>query len=409
MKYVIIGNGPAAIGAIEGIRKKDKKGAITLISKEPHHTYSRPLISYLLLGKTDEERMKYRPDGFYKDNGVDVMLGVTAESIDPVRQTVKTDKGKVPYDRLLIAAGSRPFIPPMKGFDAVEKKYSFMTLDDAKALSEALTPETRVLIIGAGLIGLKCAEGISGLCGHIAVVDLADRILSSILDREAAAVVEKSLREHGMEFYLSDSVEEFKGGRARLKSGKTIEFDVLVTAVGVKANISLVKDAGGACERGIIVNDHMETTVTNVYAAGDCAQGTDCVTGQSRILALMPNAYMQGECAGRNMAGEPGAFDRAMAQNAIGFFGLHMVTAGAYEGEVYFERGEGLYKKLFYRDDRLMGYIIIGDIRRAGIYTAMIRDRTPLSGIDFELICKDPSLLPFGKKRRAEMLGGVKN
>ncbi|MBQ1375633.1 MAG: FAD-dependent oxidoreductase, partial [Clostridia bacterium] len=219
---------------------------------------------------------------------------------------------------------------------------------------------------------------------------------------------EAHLREHGISFHLSDSVEEFTGGTARLKSGEEITFDVLVTAVGVKANISLASDAGGECGRGIKVNEKMETSLADVYAAGDCAEGTDSVTGQSRILALMPNAYIQGECAGRNMAGGDAVCDSAMAQNAIGFFGLHMVTAGAYEGDVYESRGENEYKKLFYKDDRLMGYIIIGDIRRAGIYTAMIRDKTPLSGIDFEMICKNPSLMPFGRKRRAEMLGGVK-
>ncbi len=408
MKYVIIGNGPAAIGAVEGIRKTDAAGEITLLSKEPHHTYSRPLISYLLLGKTDEEKMKYRPDGFYKENSVTFMPGVGAVSLDTENKTVKTEQGGVKYDRLLIAAGSRPFIPPMKGFETVENKFSFMTLDDAKSLRDALTPDSRVLIIGAGLIGLKCAEGIAGLCKSITVVDLADRILSSILDRDAAAIVEAHLREHGLSFHLSDSVEEFTGGTARLKSGEEIPFDVLVTAVGVKANISLASDAGGECGRGIKVNEKMETSLAHVYAAGDCAEGTDSVTGQSRILALMPNAYIQGECAGRNMAGGDAVCDSAMAQNAIGFFGLHMVTAGAYEGDVYESRGENEYKKLFYKDDRLMGYIIIGDIRRAGIYTAMIRDKTPLSGIDFEMICKNPSLMPFGRKRRAEMLGGVK-
>ncbi|MBQ1333870.1 MAG: FAD-dependent oxidoreductase, partial [Clostridia bacterium] len=211
MKYVIIGNGPAAIGAVEGIRKTDAAGEITLLSKEPHHTYSRPLISYLLLGKTDEEKMKYRPDGFYKENSVSFMPGVSAVSLDTENKTVKTEQGGVKYDRLLIAAGSRPFIPPMKGFETVENKFSFMTLDDAKSLRDALTPDSRVLIIGAGLIGLKCAEGIAGLCKSITVVDLADRILSSILDRDAAAIVEAHLREHGLSFHLSDSVEEFTG------------------------------------------------------------------------------------------------------------------------------------------------------------------------------------------------------
>lgn len=408
MKYVIIGNSAAAIGAVEGIRQVDKTGKITIVSNEPHHTYGRPLISYLLLGKTDEERMKYRPDSFYDDNNVEVMLGVTAESIDPVKQVLTTDKGTLCYDKLLAATGSAPFVPKMAGFETVKEKHTFMTLDDAHKLKAALKPDSRVLIIGAGLIGLKCAEGISNLCGHITVVDLADRILSSILDKDAAALVQKHLEEHGIEFLLSDSVVKFTQNSAQLKSGKTEKFDVLVVAVGVKPNTGIVSEANGAVERGIIINDHMETTITNVYAAGDCAQGIDVVTGQSRVLALMPNAYMQGECAGKNMAGGDFVFDNAMAQNAIGFFGLHMVTAGSYTGDVYESYEDGGYKKLFYKDDRLMGYIIIGDIRKAGIYTALIRDRTPLSTINFELICQNPSLIAFEKTVRDKILGGVK-
>ena len=162
MKYVIIGNSAAAVGCVEGIRQIDKESPITLIASEPHHTYSRPLISYLLYGHTDEQRMKYRPDSFYADNGVETMLGETVTAIDPKGKTVTLESGKVvSYDKLMVATGSRPFVPPIEGLDKVEKKFSFMTLDDAHALDAALNKDSRVLIMGAGLIGLKCAEGLS--------------------------------------------------------------------------------------------------------------------------------------------------------------------------------------------------------------------------------------------------------
>ena len=161
MKYVVIGNSAGAIGCIEGIRQVDQEGSITLISKEPYHTYSRPLISYYLLGKTDEERMKYRPGDFYEKHNVQCRLGISAERIDPMKKEVFLEDGSsVGYDRLLVATGSNPMVVPIKGLETVEKKFTFMTLDDAKALEGELDRTKRVLIIGAGLIGLKCAEGI---------------------------------------------------------------------------------------------------------------------------------------------------------------------------------------------------------------------------------------------------------
>ena len=242
-KYVIIGNGTAAVGCIEGIRSVDKDGAITVVSAENHPVYSRPLISYYLEDKTDLERIKYRPDGFYDENGCEVLYGVSALSVDPEKQTVSlSNGGTLEYDELCVAAGSSPFVPPMQGLDTVENKYSFMTLDDALALEKALTPESRVLIIGAGLIGLKCAEGLFDKVGKVTVCDLSDRILSSIFDVGCAGFVQNYLEEKGMEFLLADSVACFDGNTAHMKSGAAVDFDILVLAVGVRANISLVKD-----------------------------------------------------------------------------------------------------------------------------------------------------------------------
>ena len=136
-------------------------GPITVISDEPHHTYSRPLISYLLEGKTDRVRMQYRGAGLYENNGVTPLLGKRAASIDPKKKMVILTSGeKIPYDKLLVATGSRPFLPPTEGQETVTKTFTFMNLDSALALEQALTPESRVLIVGAGLIGLKCAEAL---------------------------------------------------------------------------------------------------------------------------------------------------------------------------------------------------------------------------------------------------------
>lgn len=396
MKYVIIGNSAGAVGCVEGIRKIDPEGGITLIASEPYHTYSRPLISYLLWGKTDEERMKYRNNTFYEDNKVEAKLGVTVTKIDPAAKTVVTDGGEtIPYDRLLIATGSNPFIPPMTGLDTVEKKFTFMTLDSVKALEAAITPDSRVLIVGAGLIGLKCAEGIAEKVGHITVVDLADRILPSILDKTGSEIMQKHIEKYGVEFILSDSVKEFSGSTATLNSGKTVNFDVLVIAVGVRPATALAKDAGLSVNRGIVTDVRCATSDPNIYAAGDCTESLDITTGQNKIMALLPNAYMQGECAGINMAGGEAAYDKGIPMNAIGFFGYHIVSAGTYDGEEYLETDGTNYKKLVTRDGLLKGFIIMGDVRRAGIYTSLIREKTPLDTIDFELVKHSPLLMAF--------------
>ncbi|MCM1228088.1 MAG: FAD-dependent oxidoreductase [Clostridium sp.] len=409
MNYVIIGNSAAAVGCIEAIRKNDAEGPITVISDERYHTYSRPLISYLLYGKTDEERMKYRPDSFYKDNNVTAILGKKAVKIDIKNRKVMLDDGQaVSYDKLLNATGSRPFIPPMKGLDTVENKFTFMTLDDAKALGGALKKDSRVLIIGAGLIGLKCAEGIFEKIGSLTVIDLADRILPSILDEKGSALVQRSIEKHGVKFMLGTSAAEFDGNKATLTNGETLEFDVLVIAVGVRPNTELIKEAGGNVNKGIVTDQYCRTSLAGVYAAGDCTESHDITTGTDRILALLPNAYMQGETAGNHMTGVNKPYDKAIPMNAIGFFGYHTITAGSYDGEqTVIEDGEN-YKMLVTKDNLLKGYIMIGDVSRAGIYTKLIREQIPLDSVDFELMKENPQLMAFSAAERKQQLGGVR-
>ncbi|MDR1540073.1 MAG: FAD-dependent oxidoreductase [Clostridiales bacterium] len=408
MRYVCIGNSAGAVGAAEAIRKYGGQGEIVFISDEPHHTYSRPLISYLLLGRTTEERMRYRGASFYDDLGIELKAPVKAVAIDLPKKRVILEGGEEePYDKLLVATGSLPFIPAAEGLNRVKKVFSFMSLDDAKALEKAICPESRVLIIGAGLIGLKCAESLLERVKGIDVVDLAPRILSSILDEEGALIVQRHLADKGVAFHLAQSASSFEEGRAILSGGRTLDFDILVMAVGVKPNVDLAKAAGLEVGRGIIVNSRMETSAPDVYAAGDCTQSVDASSGVSKIMALLPNAYMQGECAGANMAGEKASFTKAISMNAIGFFGLHILTAGTYAGDSYLESDGNRYKKLFYSGNRLNGFILIGSEDRAGVYTSLIRDQTPLDEVDFDLLCRQPSLAAFARQARAAKLGGA--
>ena len=406
MKYVIIGNSAAGIGAVEGIRQVDKHGEITIVSSEPHHTYSRPLISYLLLGKTSEEKMRYRGDQFYADNNCKLLAGVSVTKIDSAKKHVSLSNGEnLPYDRLMVATGSSAFVPTFEGLEGVTSSHTFMSLDDAHGLANALGTSKRVLIVGAGLIGLKCAEGILDKVQSITIVDLAPRVLSSILDGSGAARIQEHLEKKGISFKLSAGVERFEGNKAVLSNGETEEFDILVLAVGVKPNTYLLNDIANI-GRGIIVDSRSKTSVPDIYAAGDCTQTIDVVSGQEKIMALLPNAYMQGEVAGINMAGGNKKFDKAIAMNAIGFFGLHMLTAGSYSGEVYEKSDKDYSKRLFYSNNKLNGFILIGDIDRAGIYTSLIRERTPLDSIDFPLICEQAGLMAFSREHRDARLGG---
>lgn len=411
--YVIIGNGAAALGCIEGIRQIDRETPVTVVSAEPYPAYCRPLISYALEGKASPENMNARPADFYEKNGCEVLYGKKAVRIDPDGHTVTLGDGQIlPYKKLCVAAGSSPFVPPMTGLDTVERKFSFMTMDDMLALDRAAAPESRVLIVGAGLIGLKCAEGLAARVKSITVCDLAPRVLSSILDEEGAALMQAKLEEHGIAFLLGDTAERFEEDRAVMKSGKTAEFDILMLAVGVRANTALIKESGGNVNRGIVTDTGMRTSLPDIYAAGDCAEGYDSSVGANRVLAILPNARMQGECAGVNMAGGDRVFDNAVPMNAIGFFGLHALCAGRSlapeeDGEILAERGPGWVKKFYVKDNRLVGFALVGREERAGIYTSLIREKVPLDTVDFDLLRHSATTAAFPADMRRQKFGGA--
>jgi len=406
-RYVIIGNCVAAVGCIEGIRSVDKDGEITVISAERKPAYCRPLISYYLEGKTDIKNMSYRPKDFYKKNNVKVVYD-TATKIDSKEKKVSTNKsGDFEYDSVCIATGSAPFVPKFEGLDTVKNKFTFMTVSDTLALEKAINENSKVFIIGAGLIGLKCAEGLAKRIKKVTVCDMADRVLSSILDADSAKVMQSCLEENGLEFLLGDSVKHFNKNTAVMNSGKTVDFDVLVLAVGVRAKIDTAVSAGCKTNRGILTDKKMQTSVKSVYAAGDCAEGYDMLHGENHIIAIMPNAYIQGFTAGKNMAGEKAVFENAVAMNSIGFFGLHAMTAGIYEGEVYDESDENTVKKLFVKDGCLVGFILIGQTERAGIYTFLIREKIPLSSVNFEVLKKVASTFAFSETERRKKFGGA--
>ena len=358
-------------------------------------------------------RIGYRDPDFYDKNGCFVHYGKRVTALDAAAHTVTLDTGDtMRYDAVCVATGSSPFVSPMEGLENVPQKFPFMTLDDTLALEQAITPESRVLIIGAGLIGLKCAEGLHGRVGSITVCDLAPRVLSSILDDECAAMMQKHLEENGISFLLGNSAKSFAPNLAHMQNGEDVPFDVLVLAVGVRPNTALVKDADGEVGRGIRVNVRLETSLTDVYAAGDCTEMLDISSGKEKIMALLPNAYMQGFTAGKNMAGGTGVFNTAIPMNSIGFFGLHCHTAGTQfsaeeGGTVYEEKDSTHIKRLFVRGNKLTGFMMLGHMHRTGIYTALIRNQTPLDTVDFERLKVTPQLADLNAEYRNHVLKGV--
>ena len=406
-KYVIIGNSIAACGCIEGIREIDKEGSITVIGEENHFVYGRPLISYLLMGKTSLDKIDYRDKDYYINNKVETILGVRATSINKEKKEVVLSNNQIiPYEKLMLATGSVPFLPKMAGIENVKNRFSFMTLDDALSLEKVLTKDSKVLVVGAGLIGLKCVEGIKDRVGKITVVDLADRVLPSILDSRGSEYIKTYLESLGVEFILSDSVAKFDKNTAILKSEKKVDFDILVTAVGVRPNVQLLSDIGGKVEKGIVIDNCSRTSIKDIYAGGDNCVCHDISCDTDRIVAILPNAYFLGRAAGRTMAGVESSFDQGVPMNSIGFFNLHVVTAGSYIGDkdVVCDDGKN-YKVLFTKDNVLKGFIMIGDISRAGIYTSLVRSKANLKELDYSLIRVAPQLMAFKKEKREYILG----
>lgn len=418
MKYVIIGNSAAGIGTIEGIRGVDPEGSIMLISDEPYHTYSRPLISYYLAGKVQPEKMYYREADFYEKMKVNVRLGVKAEAISPAKKTVSLSTGeKVEYEKLMLATGGKPIIPEMSGLD-LEGVFSFLKWDDVKGIESYLADKNRVVIIGAGLIGLKAAEAIAGK-REVKVVELANRVLSAILDEEAAVMVQQTLEDKGIGFYLNNTVREIQGtGKVtgvKLQNGTIIGCDAVIIAIGVSPNKDLAEQAGLSVNRGIKVDEYLRTDNSSIYAAGDVVEGYDILYKENRVLPILPNAYKQGLTAGKNMAGAAEKFLGGFAMNAIGFFGLPMITAGIIKPDSpefaemnKVDPAKKSYRKIVLKDNKIVGFIALNDVDRIGILTGLMAKEMEVDRFQEKLLSEDFGLVHLPKDYRQEQLLGVK-
>ncbi len=422
MRHVIVGNSAAAVGAVEAIRQHDRGSSITIISEEPHPAYSRPLISYLLAGIVDESRMYYRPDDFYQRHNVETLLGVEVTRVDTGEQTLTlAGGGQVRYDRLLIATGGKPFVPPLPGA-SLAGVYTFTTWQDARRIGRYIEDHVvqSALVVGGGLIGLKTTEAMIERGIAVTVVELADRILSTTFDRTASKMAESILRRHNVDVRTGITVEEIigRGGRvdhAVLRDGERVNCDLVIFAIGVRPNTSLIPQGAGIdIERGICVDRHMQTTAEHVYAAGDCVQAYDMLIDACRPIAIWPNAYRQGYIAGCNMAGVARRYDGSFPMNSIEVCGVPTISVGLTDppaGEGYeildkYERDALVYKKLVLHHNILVGAIFIGDIDRAGIYTGLIRDRVDVRAFKEHLLSGSFGLISLPRDLRKHIVVG---
>jgi NAD(P)H-nitrite reductase large subunit len=406
MKYVIIGNSAAAIGAVEGIRENDQDGEIVIISEESHHTYSRPLISYLLAKKVSENNMYYRPLDFYERNRVQVCLGEKVTRVDPLNKKVHINPPGLDfdYDKLLIATGGIPVTPEcFRGYH--NNLFYFHKWDDINRIREVLQSDKKLqtVVVGGGLIGLKAAESLHLRGQEVTVIEAGPYLLNSILDVEAAGIVKNYLESRGINVILSNPVTRVIGdntiSKLILEDGSQIACDLVVIAAGVKPNISSIVEAELKTDRGILVNEFLETSQPGVFAAGDVAQAYDAESDSYRLVPVLPSAYRQGKTAGSNMTGESIKYEGLMAFNSIPLLGLNIATAGfssAVDDNLEMMASpsdEFTYRKIILKDQAVTGFIMIGDISRCGIYRYLAEKAIDVSGFKDRILANDFGLM----------------
>ncbi|MBD3184538.1 NAD(P)/FAD-dependent oxidoreductase [Candidatus Poribacteria bacterium] len=417
-KYLIIGNSAGGIGAAEAIRKTDKEGSMAIISDEEHHVYGRPLISYYLGDEIDYDKIFYRPFDFYDKKKIDAILGKKAVKVDFDRSIVTLDDAEeIEYEKLLLATGGTPFVPPIKGLDKYEH-FSFITLDDSLKIRERLSRKKieTAIVLGGGLIGLKAAEALTMRGINVKVVELADRVLSPVLDEQASAIIQDVVESEGVEVITGHTFNEVvgNGGMANgviMDTGVKIDCGLVIIAIGVRPRIDLVKDSPVKLNRGIVVNKHMETNIPNVYACGDCAEVYDFLSDNFRLTPLWPTAYVGGNIAGHNMAGNAKEYVWGTGMNAVDFFGFPVISAGyinppeGQEMEVLtkIEPENMTYKKFLIQDNRIMGMIFVNEVDRAGVILGLMRDKVDVSSFKDDLLRIDFGAVHLPIKLREEI------
>jgi NAD(P)H-nitrite reductase large subunit len=364
MRHVLVGAGPASLNALETLRSLDPAAEITLICDEP--PYSRMVLPYLLAGSIEEQAVRTGDAAWFEGLGVATRFGSRVVALDPEADRVLLDDGSaLPFDRLLLATGSRAVRPSIPGAEH-PSVLTLWTLDDARAFLSRSHGD--VIIVGAGFIAFTILDAIAARAERVRFVEQEPRILPHMLDEAAASMMQAQLVSRGIEVHTGTRLDgiDAGGSRPRLSfaSGQSLESDAVILAVGVLPNADFLEGAGVDVDHGILVDDHLRTSRARVFAAGDVAQGPELQTGERRVHAIQPTAVDHGRVAAVNMAGEDVAYSGTLTMNILAAQGLETCSFGLWRGEEDVTRVSNavdhIYRKYVWDGDRLAGGILLG-------------------------------------------------
>ncbi len=389
MRYVVIGTGPAGVTAAEALRRTDSAGDVTLVSDEPEPPYSRMAIPYLLNRKIEEQGTYLRKQpGHFESQGIGVVYGRVTR-VDPARsEMVLEDGGALGYDRLLVASGSHPIIPNIPGID-LPGVHPCWTLADARKIAERAVSGASIVLMGAGFIGSIILESLALRGARLTVLEMGDRMVPRMMNATAGNLLMRWCERQGVEVRVSTRVTEIQeAGQGRLRvqteDGSTIEADLVITAVGVRPNVSFLAGTGVEVSDGVVVDEYLETSTEHVFAAGDVAEGRDFSTGGYAVHAIQPTAADHGRIAALNMAGLRVPYQGSLSMNVLDTLGLVSASFGQWAGV---DAGESVelsepdeyrYLNLQFHGDVLVGANSLGHTQHIGVLRGLIQGGVPL-------------------------------
>ncbi|MFH1980667.1 MAG: FAD-dependent oxidoreductase [Pseudomonadota bacterium] len=388
MKFVIIGNGIAGVCAAEAIRSEDAKGDITIIGDETFPPYSRPMISHVLDGSQPHGKLPVRSERFYEDLEITPLLGQRATGIDvDNRQVFFADGRRVDFDRLLIAAGADPRPVAAEGLD-LKHIFYMRTQDHVKQQVAALDGARRAVVLGGGLVGFKAAYGLLKRGLSVTMLITSGYPLSMQVDPTAGKMILDELVRHGLTVEVGASVSAFEGnGRVQAAvtdTGNRIPCDLVIIGKGVLPVRDFIPRDRIEVDLGIVVDERLQTSAPGIYAAGDVAESVDIARGCRWVNALWPEAANQGRVAGLNMAGRSVAFPGSLSRNVMRVFGLDVLTVGNANPapdsgcRILDTTDSGRYRRMVFKDDLLVGAVMINGIEQGGVLRALIENRIPI-------------------------------
>ena len=407
MQHVIIGNGPAGVIAAEIIRKHAPDDSIVLIGDEPEPPYSRMAIPYLLQGQIDESGTYLRKSAGHFDRLRIRQLQARVIGIDAAARRLTLDDGAtLGFDKLLLATGSIPLDAPVPGIDSPGVHHCW-TLADARAIMARAVPGARVVQLGAGFIGCIILEALAARDVHLTVVEMGERMVPRMMGEGAGQMIRRWCESKGVTVHIGTRVEaiiEQRPGTSpplevRLSDGALLGADLVISATGVRPNIGFLEQSGIRCLQGILVDDTMQTSVPGIYAAGDCAEAFDRVTGQTIVSAIQPNAASQAYCAAMNMVGRHAVQPGVTQINVLDTLGLVSVSFGQWQGVPGGQKVEitdaDAYRhvRLEFERDVLIGANAIGLTEHVGVLRGLIESRVKL-GAWKDVLLADPTRLP---------------